>query len=137
MFKRLDALQKVRKMTLEEDQLQIQLRLQREQAVIFIQKHYPERIQDGTEFTHKEGVFSVATRLGYDFSAVADTPQAKQLERKQKRKERLSAQLSDVNRDIYKLEREMAKTYVDQVKITPVYILHVSRKAAKSKKEKV
>ncbi len=129
--KNLDALQLVRELTFENDALQARLTDQRKLALSFVEQHYPERYSDGTEFSHRGGVFSVATRTTYDCSEVESTAMGKKLLAKRTKKEQMAAGLSQLNREIFDLERALARQYPAQVKSTLVRVLHVTRKTAK------
>ena len=129
--KNLDALQLVRELTFENDALQERLTDQRKVALAFVEEHYPERYSDGTEFPHKGGVFSVATRTTYDCSEVESTALGQKLLAKRAKKEQVAASLSQLNREIFDLERALARQYPAQVKSTLVRVLHVTRKTAK------
>ena len=130
--KNLDALELVRELTFESDALQERLSDQRKTALAFIEEHYPEHYSDGKEFPHKGGVFSVTTRLAYDCLEAEDTAMGKKLQAKRAKKEQLSASLTQLNREIYDMEREMAKKYPMKVKTTTTHILHVTRKTAQN-----
>jgi hypothetical protein len=132
--KNLDALELVRELAFESDVLQERLSDQRKVALAFIEEHYPEHYSDGKEFSHKGGVFSVTTRQTYDCSEAEDTALGKKLLAKRAKKEQVSAALSQLNRDIYDMEREMAKKYPAKVKSTTAHILHVTRKTAQKEK---
>ena len=134
--KNLDALELVRELTFESDALQERLSNQRKTALAFIEEHYPEHYSDGKEFPHKGGVFSVTTRLAYDCSAAEDTAIGKRLLAKRAKKEQVSASLTQLNREIYDLEKEIAKKYPAKVTSTTTHILHVTRKTAQETKQK-
>ena len=133
--KNLDALQLVRELTFESDALQERLSNQRKTALAFVEEHYPERYSDGTEFPHKGGIFSVATRVSFDCTEAEDTAMGRRLLSKRAKKEQMAASLSQINREIYDLERLLAKQYPTKVKSTLVHVLHVTRKVAKEKKK--
>ena len=134
--KNLDALQLVRELTLENDALQERLSDQRKVALEFIEENYPEHYSDGKEFSHKGGIFSVATRLAYDCSEAEDTAMGKRLVAKRAKKEQVAATLSQLNREIYDMEKALAKQHPAKVKTTTAHILHVTRKTAQEAKEK-
>ena len=134
--KNLDALELVRELTFESDALQERLSNQRKSALAFIEEHYPEHYSDGKEFPHKGGVFSVTTRQTYDCSEAEDTAMGKKLLAKRAKKEKVSAALTQLNRDIYDLEKEIAKKYPAKVETSTTHILHVTRKTAQETKQK-
>ena len=129
--KNLDALQLVRALTFENDALQERLCDQRKIALAFIEEHYPERYEDDTEFPHKGGVFSVASRMSYDCSEAESTAMGKRLLAKRAKKEQMAASLSQLNREIFDLEKAIAKQYPSMVKSMVAHVLHVTRKTAK------
>ena len=60
----------------------------------------------------------------------------KKLLAKRAKKEQVSASLTQLNRDIYDLEKEIAKKYPAKVETTTTHILHVTRKIAQETKQK-